>query len=111
MVTGLYIHIPFCLRKCGYCDFYSVLPEPGIISRYTRALLTELSLAAELHPCSLATIYFGGGTPSLLKPEQVAEIIQAAGACFKLNPNVEISLEANPGTLIIRRYAVIGKQE
>jgi oxygen-independent coproporphyrinogen-3 oxidase len=98
VATGLYIHIPFCLRKCGYCDFYSVLPEPGMISRYIRALLTELSLAAELQPGSLETIYFGGGTPSLLAPEQVAEILQVAGTCFKINQNVEITLEANPGT-------------
>jgi len=101
MFSRLYIHIPFCLEKCGYCAFVSCKPLKGELENYHTLLLKEMQLAsANCQPAkSLDSIYFGGGTPSLLSPEQVAQIIDSASELFSLSPDVEITLEANPGTV------------
>ncbi len=101
-MTSLYLHIPFCVRKCPYCDFFSTdRHSPAVLGEYVDLLLKQLELAAAdgIWKGPLATIFFGGGTPSLLTPPQVGRILQTAAARFGLAADCEISLEANPGTL------------
>ncbi len=101
MFNRLYIHIPFCLEKCGYCAFVSAKPWPGEIESYHELLLQEMRLAAADHESGppLDSIYFGGGTPSLMQSRQVSRIIDLAAEMFSLSPQAEITLEANPGTI------------
>ncbi|MDO9309340.1 MAG: radical SAM family heme chaperone HemW [Deltaproteobacteria bacterium] len=101
MFNRLYIHIPFCVEKCGYCAFVSAKPWPGEIESYHELLLQEMRLAAADHESGqpLDSIYFGGGTPSLMQPRQVSRIIDLAAELFSLSPRAEITLEANPGTI------------
>lgn len=103
---ALYIHWPFCLAKCPYCDFNShvrdVLPQ----ARFRAALLAELEWeAARLGPRPLRSIFFGGGTPSLMEPETVAALIAAAERLFHAEPDLEITLEANPTSIEAGRFA------
>jgi oxygen-independent coproporphyrinogen-3 oxidase len=102
---SLYLHIPFCHAKCHYCDFNSYAGMLGLREQYVAALLGEIALAGERArmadgtPRRCRTIFFGGGTPSLLLPEQVSSILEAARAAFRVDAGAEITLEANPGTL------------
>lgn len=95
MSLGLYLHIPYCFSKCRYCDFYSAPGQRGVPPEYPDALLRELHRFAPDAPLRPDTIYFGGGTPSLLTPGDVARLIEAA----KPRPGAEITLEANPETV------------
>ena len=95
MSLGLYLHIPYCFSKCRYCDFYSAPGKRSVPAAYTDALLRELSRFAPDAPLRPDTIYFGGGTPSLLDPADTARLIDAA----KPLPGAEITLEANPETV------------
>ena len=97
MCQAVYIHIPFCIRKCSYCDFNSTDAPEISIDQYTQLLKEELRSAKDLK--DIATIYFGGGTPSLLPPESVAAIIGEIGRYSGIFPDAEITLEANPGTV------------
>jgi oxygen-independent coproporphyrinogen-3 oxidase len=101
MFTRLYIHIPFCRRKCPYCAFVSQEPSDGDLERYGDILLAEMGLAAQAFNAGrpLASVYFGGGTPSLLDPGQVARLLEQAASLFGLEREAEITLEANPGTV------------
>lgn len=98
---SLYIHVPFCLQKCRYCDFLSLpLTDSGLLDDYTRALENEIQLHAPSLSNSLVhTIYLGGGTPSLLDGVQLNRIMKRIGENFPLHKDVEVSLEANPATL------------
>lgn len=102
---SLYLHIPFCHAKCHYCDFNSYAGMLGLRERYVDALLAEIALAGRRArlPDGAArrcrTIFFGGGTPSLLTSAQVRALLDAARAHFALDADAEITLEANPGTL------------
>lgn len=97
---GLYCHIPFCLRKCAYCDFFSLpAPSAGQLAAYPGQLLQQLELSGNAWPGPLTTIFFGGGTPSLLPAAAIARILTAAEQRFGFAPDIEISLEANPGTV------------
>jgi putative oxygen-independent coproporphyrinogen III oxidase len=94
---ALYIHWPFCLKKCPYCDFNSHVRDRIDQARFARALRTELAWeAARLGRRPLASIFFGGGTPSLMDPETVARLIDDATTLFDPAPALEITLEANP---------------
>lgn len=95
MSLGLYLHIPYCFSKCRYCDFYSHPGERGVPEAYVDALVRELSRFAPEAPLQPDTLYFGGGTPSLLRPEQAKQLIDAA----RPMPGAEITLEANPETV------------
>lgn len=101
MFTRLYIHIPFCLRKCPYCAFVSREGSPAQREAYVELLLAEMRLAHAETPNDrpLESVYFGGGTPSLLEPSQIGRILSLAGSLFGLSPHAEITLEANPGTV------------
>ena len=94
---GLYIHIPFCLSKCPYCNFYSVTSLPNIPD-FLEALLKEMEISSQEWNC-FDTIYIGGGTPSILTPEQLEKILTAIPNHFSLDPETEITLEANPADL------------
>ena len=100
MDIGLYIHIPFCMHKCAYCDFASF---PGMLQSadaYIEALSLELRAQAErFGACRAATVFVGGGTPTLLTGAQLGRLLDAARASFPFAPGTEITLEGNPGTL------------
>jgi oxygen-independent coproporphyrinogen-3 oxidase len=97
---GLYVHIPFCQSKCGYCDFYSIVDD-SLINPFLNGLLEEIKLTSSCLETSekFDTIYFGGGTPSLLCIKTISKILNALSTCFHLDNNCEITLEANPGTI------------
>ena len=95
MSLGLYLHIPYCFSKCRYCDFYSHPGERGVPDTYVDALLRELARFAPDTPLRPDTVYFGGGTPSLLRPEQVRRLVEAAAPVS----GAEVTLEANPETV------------
>ena len=100
-MTGLYLHIPFCARKCPYCDFYSVRFDRRLVCDYTDALVRNIRHLADAET-HIDTIYFGGGTPSLLSCSQVESILSAAAASFSLH-DPEVTLEANPCTADVQK--------
>ncbi len=95
--AGLYIHIPFCVRKCRYCDFYSQT-DLSLKPRYLKALIAEMGLSHS-EALFFDTLYIGGGTPSVCDVREIEQIICAAQQHFKLQPEAEITVEANPGTM------------
>jgi oxygen-independent coproporphyrinogen III oxidase len=99
--AGLYIHIPFCLSKCAYCSFYSI-KSVSLIPDYLAALGKEIEFYGKYFH-SFDTVYIGGGTPSLLTPEQLAGIFRSIRKTYKIAAHAEITLEANPGD-ISREY-------
>ena len=106
MPLALYIHWPFCLAKCPYCDFNSHVRDSIPQARFAAALRRELAWeAARLGPRRLGSIFFGGGTPSLMAPETVAALIEDARRLFVANEDVEITLEANPTSVEATRLA------
>jgi oxygen-independent coproporphyrinogen-3 oxidase len=98
--SGLYIHIPFCRSKCGYCDFYSI-EDTSLTSTFIDALLTEIELTASQIKVrnQFDTLYIGGGTPSLLSTNQINDIINTISKCFNLDNDCETTIEVNPGTV------------
>jgi oxygen-independent coproporphyrinogen III oxidase len=97
---GLYVHIPFCSAICNYCNFNRGLFDPALKERYVTALLEEIRQADR---SAADTIFFGGGTPSLLEPQEIGAIIAACRERFVLAPDAEITLEANPETVTLDR--------
>lgn len=94
---GLYLHVPFCQRKCPYCDFYSVKAEAGLLEEYTlqmRKVIFAWGEKAAGRP--VETVYFGGGTPNLLGAKRLGELLEAAFRAFSFSPFPEITAEANP---------------
>ena len=99
---GIYVHIPFCIQKCLYCDFLSAPSDETTRESYVNALLAEIDAQAPLYKSfQVHTVFFGGGTPSLLMPEQTAAILERLYQRFSFfsEKEMEITLEANPGTL------------
>lgn len=98
---GIYIHFPFCLRKCSYCDFYSLpFPSQELIERYINSLITEIELKApKYQDTEIKTVYLGGGTPSLIGARQFSLLLTTLNNNFKLANDVEITMEANPKTI------------
>jgi oxygen-independent coproporphyrinogen-3 oxidase len=104
---GLYIHVPFCASICGYCHFTRVLADPALERRYVDAVVREIRNAtptANSTPVA-DTIYFGGGTPSLLAPADIGALIRACREAFDVAPGAEVTLEANPDTVSEERLA------
>ncbi len=93
---GLYIHVPFCDGKCPYCDFFSVRGSESAMDEYTDCVVNKLKSCSERIGAKADTLYFGGGTPSLLGGKRLARIVEAARQGFGLE-NAEITVEANPG--------------
>ena len=100
-MAGIYIHVPFCNSKCGYCGFYS-LPSLKLKERFLEALKAEIVARKEyLHGKAISTIYFGGGTPSLLSTKEIGELLHLINMHYPVASNAEITLEANPDTLTL----------
>ncbi|MFI5251587.1 MAG: radical SAM family heme chaperone HemW [Bacteroidota bacterium] len=98
-MASLYLHIPFCEKKCLYCDFYSI-ENHSMMEEFVQALKKEIILHQEYKQFEkIDTIFFGGGTPSLLSPDSIGDIMQHLHSTFNINSNAEITIEANPGTV------------
>jgi len=98
-VENLYIHLPFCKHKCGYCDFNAYAGMDRLMPDYVDALERELAAAREQHEFSrLSTVYLGGGTPSLLPPDLIARLLHFVRGSFDIAPDAEVTLEANPAS-------------
>ncbi len=109
-MLALYVHWPFCLQKCPYCDFNSHVRENMPQARFAGALRRELAWEAErLGRRKLGSIFFGGGTPSLMAPETVAALIADARRLFAAEPDLEITLEANPTSVEAGRLAAFAE--
>ncbi|WP_313538920.1 radical SAM family heme chaperone HemW [Sphingomonas sp.] len=107
---ALYVHWPFCVSKCPYCDFNSHVRESVDQARWRDALLADLAHEAAMLPGRrLGSIFFGGGTPSLMPPETVAAIIDAAASVWRFEDGIEITLEANPSSVEAARFADIAR--
>lgn len=99
---ALYIHIPFCTNKCFYCDFNSVILKGQPVEQYIDALEREIQQTVQQYPPEqIDTVFVGGGTPTVLTPAQMTRFLQIVQHYFPLSPNVEFSMEANPGTVEI----------
>lgn len=102
---GIYLHIPFCQHICPYCDFTTYAGQDSLIPAYVDALVRSIEREGEKLPGrSVETIFFGGGTPSLLDPEQIGRITSAIRKSFALGPEAEITLEANPNSADQTRF-------
>ena len=102
---AVYIHWPFCRSKCPYCDFNSHVRDSVDAARWTRALLADLDYHAELMPGrAVGSVFFGGGTPSLMPPETVGALLDRVGARWTMVPDVEVTLEANPNSAEAARF-------
>lgn len=111
-VTGVYVHFPWCLRKCPYCDFVSFAAERGAIDhrRYADAVLAELERRrGELSGRRVATVFFGGGTPSLWEPEELGRVIARLREVAAVDEDVEITVECNPSSLDEPRARALGR--
>src|SRR4030042_550269 len=105
--AGLYLHIPFCLKKCGYCDFYSItrLQQQN---DFVEVLIREMVLLSpQYQHLEFDTIYLGGGTPSLLSTQQLETIWQNIQHHFTVSPQGEFSIEANPGTIDQEKLSIL----
>jgi oxygen-independent coproporphyrinogen-3 oxidase len=102
--AGLYVHIPFCSSRCSYCDFATGLYQSELAERYVAALIEEIR-TSRYSGASVDTVYFGGGTPSLLAPVQLDSILAALFAQFDIDPASEITLEINPGSVTHEKLA------
>lgn len=104
---GIYLHIPFCMRKCHYCDFLSAPADENTKEKYVRALKKEIFLYREdLRENIISTIFLGGGTPSLLKGEEIKELLDAIFEAYFVQEGAEITIEANPETLTKEKLKV-----
>lgn len=104
-MAGIYIHYPYCKQKCHYCNFFSVATKK-FKGQFTEALLKELALRKHELQSSITSIYFGGGTPSMLPVEEIRKITEHISILFQLQENAEITLEANPDDL---NYSYLGQ--
>ena len=104
---SLYVHMPWCVRKCPYCDFNSYTLRETLPERsYLHALERDIEAQApDMRGRRVISIFFGGGTPSLFAPESIGRVLEAARMQLDIAPDVEITLEANPGTVERGRFA------
>src|SRR5512145_898564 len=103
--AGLYIHIPFCLSKCGYCSFYS-LASTHLIPDFVQALIDEMAFYKTAFS-AIDTIYIGGGTPSLLSVQQMDMILTAVHRHFHIARPTEITMEVNPGDISLEYFQLL----
>jgi oxygen-independent coproporphyrinogen-3 oxidase len=98
--AGIYIHIPFCRSRCSYCDFATGMYNAAMAERYVHSLVNEIGSWREVEPAeTVDTIYFGGGTPSLLSPAQLEALLKVVRQRFSVSADAEVSIEINPGTV------------
>ncbi len=102
-MRGIYLHIPFCARKCRYCDFYSVEVSPDAAEEFRGLLVAEMQVVRDRRPeesaAAVDTVYFGGGTPTTLAPQALRGLVEAVRARFPVVRSAEVTAEANPGTV------------
>ena len=97
---GIYIHIPFCASKCGYCDFYSCAGAADRMADYQQALLEHIEESAgRIAPAYIDTVYFGGGTPSFYGAARLIELLDAVKATGRLLKRAEVTVEVNPDSV------------
>ncbi len=104
MKAGIYIHIPFCRSRCSYCDFATDIYNGALAEKYVDAVVKEVQSSkfkVQNEQSAIETVYFGGGTPSLLKPQQLEKILNAVYTHLSVSSDAEITMEMNPGTLTI----------
>lgn len=108
-MSALYLHIPFCERKCSYCDFYSI-ESVGLITAFVPRLISEIQLrnssdlgSAYLNNSRISSVFFGGGTPSLLTPQQLEHILAALQLHYSFAADCEFTMECNPGTVTLQK--------
>lgn len=107
MPAGIYLHIPFCRSHCSYCDFATGMYEGDLAERYVRALCREVSKWNEINnPVAVDTIYFGGGTPSLLTPSQIERVLAAVHDRFEVRDSAEVTIEINPASVGAQQAAI-----
>src|SRR3990167_1315630 len=108
MALALYIHWPFCLAKCPYCDFNSHVRDRTDMAAWAEALLADMRHEAQLTPGrKLTSIFFGGGTPSLMPPALVETLLREAQGLWGFAPGIEITLEANPSSVEAANFAAL----
>ena len=101
---GIYIHFPFCLRKCSYCDFYSIPYQADLAEEYCSALCCEIERVADRQEWGTAiSVYLGGGTPSLMSPAQIQRLFAHIHRFFTVAADCEITMDANPDTVSLDR--------
>src|SRR5215211_1209087 len=106
--AGIYIHVPFCRSRCSYCDFATGAFEAALADRYVGALAREIeSFDVGGARAEVDTVYFGGGTPSLLTPAQVSRVLEAVRRRFHVEEGAEVTLEMNPGTVTPAHLAAL----
>ena len=103
---SLYVHIPFCVKKCDYCDFLSGAYDDAIQKRYVNSLCKEIAyMGQQLQSVAVSSIYIGGGTPSWLDEDEMGKILTALHQYFSVRTDAEISIECNPGTVTMEKLA------
>ena len=102
----LYVHIPFCVRKCQYCDFLSGPSDEETKDRYIEALLKEIRAAEHTEDYEIVSVFIGGGTPSALKAEAIASIMRTLQEQFFVCEDAEVTIEANPGTVDLEKLTI-----
>jgi len=102
-MLGLYVHVPFCSAICNYCNFNRGLFDPALKDRYLDALIAEIGRPRPPGRQSADTVFFGGGTPSLLEPAEIAAVLEACRRHFDVRPDAEVTLEANPESVTTER--------
>ena len=104
---GLYIHLPFCKRKCNYCDFCSYVGREADMPAYVDALLLQAKAVPAPSGCVIDSVYFGGGTPSLLPKEEMARLFLGLFALYPIEEGAEITCEVNPGTVDYEKFCLL----
>lgn len=111
ITMGIYVHIPFCMKKCNYCDFLSFTADDAVKKSYVNALINEIKAYGQLYgkcgftPVVIASVFFGGGTPSVLESEYIYRIMSALHDCFEFSEACEITVECNPGTVSLSKLS------
>jgi oxygen-independent coproporphyrinogen-3 oxidase len=104
--VGAYLHVPFCTKRCGYCSFNTAPDSPGAVARFLPALLGEIDIVARAPwagAVDLRSVFLGGGTPSLLPEEAMAEILERLRARFGVEAGAEVTVECNPESVSLER--------
>ena len=104
---GIYIHIPFCKQKCFYCDFCSFANKNEMQGKYVETVINEIKNITHKEKYTVTTIYLGGGTPSILNPDYIKNILQEIKSSFEILDDAEITIEINPGTVNEEKLKII----
>lgn len=108
MSAGLYVHVPFCLTRCGYCDFNAYAGLDALKPRYLRALMREASLVSpDWSGVGVGSVFLGGGTPTTMEPADLRALLQHLRASFEVRPDAEVTIEANPDTVDEARFLAL----